>query len=109
MKGLETHQLYYLIIMIAIIVIVILVIINRGLIFSAWATGQWKFRDFCIQWSLRNYAEGMGEDVIRPYPPTPDSTNYGKPETWCSQALGYPPVDQTDIDKCKDCCRLKKC
>jgi hypothetical protein len=109
MKGLERHQLLGLIVMVIIIILVIVVIINPGLIFIGWGKGQLDFRDFCIQWSLRNYAEGMGEDVYRPYPPSPGQLSLGKPEDYCAQALGYPPADQTDIDKCKDCCRLKKC
>jgi len=109
MKALETHQLLGLIVIIIIIILVIIIIVNPTLLFGGWSGQQTSFRDFCIQWSLRNYAEGLGEDVFRPYPPTPDSTNYGAPEEYCDDALGkFVITDEADIEKCRDVCRLKR-
>jgi len=109
MKALERYQILALILGIIVFILIILIVINPALLFGEWAAQQTSFRDFCIQWSLYNYREGLGEDVYRPYPPTPDSTNYGTPETYCAPALGKLVItDESDIEKCRDVCRLKK-
>ena len=109
MKALERYQLLGLIVAIIIIILVIILVINPTLLFGGWSSQQTSFRDFCIQWGLRNYNEGLGDNVVRPYPPTPDSTNYGPPEAYCDKALGkFVITDETDIENCRDICRLKR-
>jgi len=100
MKGLEFKMIFGLIILIAVILLIAIIVFAPALGFGKTTQSRTKFEEFCVFWSLNNYKEGLGENVIV------NGVNYGPPEQWCAPILGKLAItNPLDIYKCISCCK----
>lgn len=96
----ELSVIAALIIICVIIIIIFLVVINPALQVNSNIKSSTEFRDFCLYWSLDGFKKGYGGTVTHE-----DKTYDINPI--CAKALGLVVVQQSDIDHCRDMCRLK--
>ena len=101
MKGLETKVIFGLIILVAVIVLIAIVVFQPSLAFGKSTQSRTKFEEFCVFWSLDNYAEDWSVE-LKSHPNTLEWMVNNKPVDYCP-TVGISAAQ--DIDKCRSCCK----
>lgn len=100
MKGVEREMLLGIIFLVIILLVIALIVVGPALMFSEDTGNQISFREFCIQWGMSDYSEGINQDVIA------GNKRYSVKDN-CAVAIGKDAgsLSTGDIDNCRNLCK----